>query len=114
MKGRRNVQLQFERAFFYYAEGGNVLILRGMEVVEDAHHVEHRADVDAVGAATGGTRIAHLREQIGGIAGRPVRDHRLAVTIVEHQLFGIFDEAGGLLLGGFVKALLIEPEKYLA
>ena len=61
----RIVQLQIERLAFRQRQRRNVLILGGVGAAQNAHHINHRADIRVESAARHVRRVGDLRQQVG-------------------------------------------------
>ena len=93
---------------------GNVLKMRRVQRAENPRRVHDCADIGAVGAASAHAGVAQLVHQVrAGAAGQLVHA-RLRVGVVQHHRVGALQQAGGLLVAGLVKALLIQPDAQAA
>ena len=89
-------------------EGGNVLEVGGVEGGEDLGRIDDGADVGAVQAGAAESGVAELIHQVGGGSVGQLGHEGLGVGVVEDHALGVLGQAGRLLVGGLVKALLFE------
>ncbi len=81
-------------------DGGDVLVLGGVEAAHDADEVDDGSDVGAVDACSCESGVAGLIDEVGaGAVGESV-DYGLAVAVVEEGLGSGLGEAGGLGVDG--------------
>ena len=86
----------------------NVLICRGVEVVQHSGHIHDSSNVRTVSSSPGHPGGTDRPNQIRTRAGSQNRNHRLAVPVIEHKLIGVSHEARGLFLCRFVEAFLVK------
>ena len=94
---RRIIEAQVQLLLLRQGERRYVLIFRGVEIAENARHVDDRAHIRAVKSAAHERSGAHRTDEIGIGAGSKSGDHRLTVAVVEHELIGILGEARALV-----------------
>ena len=110
VEGGRGVEAEVEGVFFWGSEGGDVLVLRGVEGGEDMGEVDQRADISGV-VATGGEAggrggVDEVRRGAGGEGG----EESLAVAVVEQGLGAGLGEAVVLLIEGALEAIGVGAE----
>ena len=82
----------------------------GVERGENSGCIQNCAHVGTEGSAADQRGITELIHQVAGGPVGQLRDQRLGVGVIKDQAVGLLREAGGLLVGGLVKALLVDFE----
>ena len=65
VKRGRCVEAEIQRVVFGLGNGGNVLVLGGVQAVDDADEVDNRTYIGRVGAGTGQLRVRRLIDEVG-------------------------------------------------
>ena len=99
------VQAEVEGFAVGEGDGGDVLILGGVEAAHEADEVDDRADVGAIeaGAAEGG--VTGLVDEVGAGSVAEGFSDGLAVAVVQQGLVAGLGEAGGLGIDGLLEAV---------
>ncbi len=110
MEGGRGVEAEVEGFAAGEGDGGDVLVLGGVEAAHDADEVDDGADVGAVeaGAADGG--VGGLVDEVGAGAVAEAFGDGLAVAVVEEGLGAGLGEAVGLSVNGLLEAVAVGLE----
>ena len=109
-EGWRKVQSQVKGVFGGQSQSGDVLKVRGMQRSQDFCRVDDGAYIGAVHAPSTHAGVAELVHQVAGGSVGDLAHQRLGVRVVENHSVGVLHQARGLLIGGFVKALLLYPD----
>ena len=105
---RGNVEAQIECVFGGQRQRRDVLEMGRMQRRKNSGRIQDCAYIGAEFAAAAHGGIAQLVHQVAGCAVGQLRHQRLRVGIVQHQSVGVLHQAGRLLVGGLVKALLVD------
>ena len=105
---RRQIQAQVQRVLGGQRQGGDVLEMRRVQRGQDLGRIHDRPHVRAELPRAPDGGIAELVHQVAGGPAGQLRHQRLGIGIVQNQPFGVLREAGRLLVGGLVEALLID------
>src|SRR5438093_12712621 len=89
-------------------ERGNVLVGGGMKAAHDPCKLDNRSNVRAVIATTSQSCVAELPDQVRGRARSESCHHRLAMSVVQHQLIGMLRRACSPLSKEFIDALRVQ------
>ena len=110
VEGGRGVEAEVELLLVGEGDGGDVLVLGGVEAAGEADEVDDGADVGAVEATAGGLGVAGgVDEVAGGSVAEAVGD-ALAVAVVEQHLVAALGEAVVLLVDGLLEAVVVGLE----
>ncbi len=97
VEGGRGVEAKVEAFLLGGGDGGDVLVFRGVESVEEAGEVDDGADVGGVVAGAGELGVGGLVDEVGAGAVGKSGDDGFGVAVVEQGLVAGLGEAGVLL-----------------
>src|SRR5947199_388938 len=84
-----HMRIDYEATTCGIGERGNVLVGGGMKAAHDPCKIDNRSNVRAVIATTSQSCVAELPDQVRGSARSESCHHRLAMSVVQHQLIGM-------------------------
>ena len=109
-EGGRGVEAEVEAFLFGCGDGGDVLVLGGMEAAGDANEIDECSDIGAVVAATGEGGVAGGVDEVRVGAAGEAGDDALGVAVVEEGLVPGLGEAAVLEVYGTFEALVVGLE----
>ncbi len=110
MEGGRGVEAEVEGFAVGEGDGGDVLVLGGVEAAHDADEIDDGADVSAVEAAAADAGVGGLVDEVGAGSVAESFGDGLAVAVVEEGLAAGLGEAVGLGVDGLLEAVAVGLE----
>ena len=104
-EGGWGVEAEVEGLSLWKSDGGDVLVLGGVEVAHEADEIDQGADVGGVSTAGGELGGAGGVDEVRAGAGRESGDEGLLVAVVEEGLGAGLGEAGELGIDGLLEAV---------
>jgi len=110
VEGGGGVEAEVEGDVLGEGDGGDVLVVRGVETTHEAGKIDDGSDVGTVDTASGELGVAGGGDEIGTGAGGESGDDGLAVAVVEEGLVAGLGEAVVLEVNGTFEAFFVGAE----
>ena len=105
VEGGRGVEAEIEAGFGGKGDGGNVLVLGGVDGAGQADEIYDGSDIGGVASGSGELGVGGLVDEIGAGAAGECVDDAFAVAIIEQRLGSGLGEAVELLFEGALEAV---------